>query len=60
MWRKGSSVKILVFEVVKGKVEIKRIFAIRFATCLIRLKKGKMYIRQGTRIIRATLPDICF
>ena len=34
MWRKGSSVKILVFEVVKGKVEIKRIFAIRFATRL--------------------------
>ena len=33
MWRKGGSVKILVFEVVKGKVEIKRIFAIRFATC---------------------------
>ena len=23
-WRKGSSVKILVFEVVKGKVELKR------------------------------------
>jgi len=45
MWRKGSSVKILVFEIAKGKVE---------------LKKGKMYIRQGTRIIRATLPDICF
>ena len=45
MWRKGSSVKILVFEIVKGEVE---------------LKKGKMYIRQGTRIIRATLPDICF
>ncbi len=27
MWRKGSSVKILVFEIVKGEVEVKRIKA---------------------------------